>query len=137
MAGLQNTDIKLDQNWQLTQAANGDAPMLTDIDCFLQDIKLESMTQEGELFYDKDYGWSLLDFLQRDNDDLTRLEIKERVRNKLLRRPEIRAEKIETEVYFNEDFLTVVTQFGLYGTEEQYHIEVDLSRVSVEVVTDD
>lgn len=137
MAGLQDTDIKLDESWQLTQAANGDAPVITDTDCFLQDIKLEAMTQEGELFYDKEYGWSLLDFLQRNEDELTRLEIKERIRSKLLRRKQIDSERIKTEVYFGEDTLTVITQFGIYGTEKKFRIETDLSRVSVEVVTDD
>lgn len=40
-------DIRLDENWKLTQAATGDAPTAADIECILQDIRLESLTQEG------------------------------------------------------------------------------------------
>ena len=72
------TDVKLNDEWQLTQATNGDAPLVSDLDAFLQDVRLESITQEGELFYDKAYGWSLMDFLQGSDDAFKILEIKER-----------------------------------------------------------
>ena len=51
MAGLNDTDIRLNDEWQLTQASTGDAPVCSGLDCFLQDIRLEAITQPGELFY--------------------------------------------------------------------------------------
>lgn len=75
-------DIRLDEDWQLTRAADGDAPVVEGLEEFLQEIRLESMTQEGDLFYDSEYGWSLLDFIQRDDSELTRLEIQDRIRRK-------------------------------------------------------
>ena len=44
------TDLKVDDDWQLTRAASGDAPVTEGTDEFLQEIRLESMTQEGALF---------------------------------------------------------------------------------------
>lgn len=89
MAGLNDTDIRLNDEWQLTQASTGDAPVCSGLDCFLQDIRLEAITQPGELFYNSEWGWGLLEFLQAEDDDLTRLEISERVKDKLRRRKEI------------------------------------------------
>lgn len=133
MAGYNDKDIKLDVDWQLTQATNGDAPIVSDIDCLVQDIKLESLTQEGELFYDLEYGWSLLDFIQRDDDDLTRLEIKDRVRSKLEKRPEIDIESVRIEIEFNEDTLRLKVSFRL-NNGQVVDIDVALSRVGVEVI---
>lgn len=133
MAGYNDKDIKLDADWQLTQATNGDAPIVSGIDCLVQDIKLESLTQEGELFYNLEYGWSLLDFIQRDDDDLTRLEIKDRVRNKLEKRVEIYIESVRTEIEFNEDALGLEVSFRL-NSGDAVKIDVALSRVGVEVI---
>ena len=43
-------DIRLDSSWKLTQAANGDAPVVSGTECLLQDIRLESLTRKGNCF---------------------------------------------------------------------------------------
>ncbi len=137
MAGYNDTDIKLTESWQLTQATNGDAPIIADVECLIQDIKLEALTQEGELFYDSDYGWSLLDFIQSDDDDLIRLEIKERVKSKLERRSEIDVESVQTGIQFEEDALRLKVSFRLSNGGQDYSIDIELSRVNVEVIEGD
>lgn len=127
------TDIKLDDEWQLTQATNGDAPLVSDLDAFLQDIRLEAITQEGELFYDQAYGWSLMDFLQGSDDEFKMLEIKERVKSKLSNREEIDAESISVEVGFEEDLLRVQAYFRLNNSEDTQSVVVSLDRIRVEV----
>ena len=42
MAGLNDTDIRLNDEWQLTQASTGDAPVCSGLDCFLQASLLQS-----------------------------------------------------------------------------------------------
>lgn len=130
-------DIKLDDGWQLTQATNGDAPLIADTDAFLQDVKLESMTQEGELFYDRDYGWSLLDFLHSPDDETTRLEVEERVRSKLAARDEIDVESISVEAEFMEDYLSIHASFRLTSSAETQQVQVSLDRVNIEVIVSD
>ncbi len=127
------TDVKLNDEWQLTQATNGDAPLVSDLDAFLQDVRLESITQEGELFYDKAYGWSLMDFLQGSDDAFKILEIKERVKSKLAARPEIDTESISVEVTFEKDLLFIHAYFQIYGLDTVHRIAVSLNRVQVEV----
>ncbi len=127
------TDVKLNDEWQLTQATNGDAPLVSDLDAFLQDVRLESITQEGELFYDKAYGWSLMDFLQGSDDAFKILEIKERVKSKLAARQEIDTESISVEVTFEKDLLFIHAYFQIYGLDTVHRIAVSLNRVQVEV----
>ena len=64
----------------LQGAADGDAPVAEGLEEFLQEIRLESMTQEGDLFYDPEYGWSLLDFIQRDDSEADKVGNQDRIR---------------------------------------------------------
>ncbi|MCY9758863.1 DUF2634 domain-containing protein [Paenibacillus alvei] len=137
MAGLQDTDIRLDRNWQLVAAANGDTLLVSGLDCVFQDIRLEAMTQEGELFYDESWGWSLLDFVQSEDDELTRIEIEQRVKTKLEQRPEIDAETIDTFMDFQGDTITVHVSFSFQNTDRLYQLDVDIDRVKIEVKLSD
>ena len=93
MTGLSDTDIRLSSDWQLTQAADGDAPLCSGLECLYQNIILEALTQKGDLFYDADFGWSLYDFIQSEDDELTRLEIVQRARLGLQKREVILPER--------------------------------------------
>lgn len=137
MAGLNDTDIRLDDSFQLTRAANGDAPLISGTGCLMQDIRLEAMSQEGELFYDHDWGWSLLDFAQSEYDDLLSVEIQQRIRTKLSRRPEIDVETILSSVSFSNDIISVHVEFSLVGDSEVQMLDINLDRVSVEVTVSD
>jgi hypothetical protein len=134
MAGLYDTDIKLDEDWQLTAAANGDAPITSNTDCLIQDIRLEALSQEGELFYDETWGWSLMDFIQMQDDDLTRLEIEQRIKTKLSRREEIDNGTIQTALSFEDDKISVKVAFKFINDSRQYNLNIELDRVRVEVV---
>ena len=103
------------------------------MDCFLQDIRLEAITQPGELFYDEEWGWGLLEFIQAEDDEMTRLEIGERIKEKLRRRSEIKADTVTTEFLFSEDILQILVRFQFVGSEEEQQIEVAIDRVRVEV----
>lgn len=134
MAGLYDADIKLDESWQLTAAANGDVPLASDMDCLFQDIRLEALSQEGELFYDGSWGWSLIDFIQTQDEELTRLEIEQRVRTKLSRREEINNETIKTVLSYEDDKVSVKVAFKFINDSRQYNLDIELDRVRVEVV---
>ena len=76
ITGANDVDIMLDEDGQPVSDGNGDTALVSDDECWLQDIKNEAMTEEGELFYedeegDASYGWSLLDFMQGEYADFT------------------------------------------------------------------
>jgi len=133
MTGLHDTDIRLSDEWRLTQAADGDAPLCSGLECLYQNIALEALTQPGDLFYDPSFGWGLYDFIQSEDDELTRLEIAQRARVGLQRREAILPESIQIEVGFEDDAFLLRCSFQFDEEEEVRALTVIISAVSVEV----
>ena len=133
MTGLYDTDIRLSDEWQLTQAADGDAPLCYDLECLYQNIILEALTQPGDLFYDLSFGWGLYDFIQSEDDELTRLEIAQRARVGLQRREVILPESIQIDVDFEDDAFVLRCYFQFDEEEEGRTLTVIISAVDVEV----
>lgn len=133
MTGLHDTDIRLDSAWQLTQAADGDAPLCSDLNCLYQNILLEAHTQPGDLFYDPEFGWGLYDFIQSENTELTRLEVLQRVRAKLLRREIILPETINVQFQFERDTFRILCSFRFANEAEDRKLNIIISAVGVEV----
>ncbi|MCX4341362.1 MAG: DUF2634 domain-containing protein [Lachnospiraceae bacterium] len=126
------TDIKLNDNWQLTPAASGDTPLTDDLEGLLQTIRTEAITQEGELFYDPDFGWSLLDFLHAQESDLVKIEIDSRIKKKLAKYEEIISGTVEIQQIWSSDTLNITVTFKLTdGTKHK--VETSLNRIEVSV----
>lgn len=136
MTGLSDTDIRLTEDWRLTQASDGDAPVCSGLDCLYQNIALEAVTQPGDLFYDLEFGWGFYDFIQSEEDDLTRIEITQRIREKLLKREVIRPESIGIAIAWKEDTLLVFCSFQFQEEEDERELSVVVSPVGVEVVNE-
>ncbi|WP_289834934.1 hypothetical protein [uncultured Phocaeicola sp.] len=135
MTGLKDTDIRLSDEWQLTQAADGDAPLCSGLECLYQNIILEALTQPGDLFYDLTFGWGLYDFIQSEDDDLTRLEIAQRARVGLQRREVILPETIQVDVSFKDDAFVLYCSFQFAEEETVRALTFIIGAVSVEVKT--
>lgn len=134
MTGLYDTDIRLDDEWQLTQAADGDAPLCSGLDCLYQNIVLEAITQPGDLFYDPEFGWGLYDFIQSEDSELTSLEITQRARSKLQKREVILPDSIEISIDFNDDVIMLRCSFRFGEESEARKLNVVIGAVSVEVI---
>lgn len=133
MTGLSDTDIRLNGTWQLTQAADGDAPLCSGLDCLYQNIALEAVTQPGDVFYDLDFGWGLSDFIQSEDSELTRLEIVERVKTKLKKRDVILPESIQVTITFEHDRYLLSCLFSFQEEESPRALNVIIGAVAVEV----
>ena len=125
---------RLSDEWQLTQAADGDAPLCYNLECLYQNIILEALTQPGDLFYDLSFGWGLYDFIQSEDDDLTRLEIAQRARAGLQRREVILPESIQIDVDFEDDAFVLRCYFEFDTEETGRTLTVIISAVDVEVI---
>lgn len=135
MTGLNDTDIRLNSEWQLTQATDGDAPLCSGLECLYQNIVLEALTQPGDVFYDAEFGWGLYDFIQSEDTELTRLEITQRVRLKLQKREVILPESIEISIAFEDDAVVLHCSFRFAEEDERRELDVIIGAVSVEVVS--
>lgn len=136
MTGLSDTDIRLSVTWQLTQAADGDAPLCSGLDCLYQNIALEAVTQPGDVFYDLEFGWGMYDFIQSADSDLTRLEITERVKSKLRKREVIIPESIQVTIDFQEEKYLLYCSFTFDEENEPRSLNVIIGAVTVEVIAE-
>jgi len=135
VTGLTDTDIRLDDDGQLTQGADGDAPLCSGADCLYQSIVLEATTQKGDLFYDLDWGWSLFDFVKSEDDDLARLEITQRAQTGLQSRDAIDPDSIEVSVDYSNDAFRLYCSFRFTDETETRDLTVVIDSISVEVVS--
>lgn len=135
MTGLNDTDIRLDDEFRLTQATDGDAPLCSGLDCLYQNIILEALTQPGDLFYDLEFGWGLCDFIQSEDSELTRLEIAQRVRSKLQKRTVILPGSIDVGVSFTGDAFRLRCAFQFTAEDTARELNIVVGAVNVEVVS--
>lgn len=132
---ITESDLMMDDNGQPVISAAGESLMVSGIDCFLQDVRNEAVTMEGECFWDADYGWSMLDFIQQERDELLQIRISNRVKQKLSRRSEINQQSITVAVSFLDDDVTAVkVAFKIKNSDVSYEIDLNVDGVETEVV---
>ena len=132
---ITETDLMMDDQGQPVISAAGESQMVSGIDCFLQDVRNEAVTTEGECFWDADYGWSMLDFLHQEQDELLQIRISNRVKHKLSRRSEINQQSISVVVAFlNNDVTEVKVAFKIKNSDVSYEIDLNVDGVETEVV---
>ena len=132
---ITETDLMMDDQGQPVISAAGESQMVSGIDCFLQDVRNEAVTTEGECFWDADYGWSMLDFLHQEQDELLQIRISNRVKQKLSRRSEINQQSISVVVAFlNNDVTEVKVAFKIKNSDVSYEIDINVDGVETEVV---
>ena len=140
LTGLESTDIKLDANGQPVAAQDSEFKTVSGISCWMQDIRNETLTQEGELFYEDDvdtdaYGFSMADFIQVEYDDFTEMEIRQRIKEKLQKREDVDEGTIRTEVVFDGKNYHGQVMFKINDLNEEYNLDIDTDKA--EVVADD
>lgn len=132
---ITDTDLMMDDQGQPVISAAGESQMVSGIDCFLQDVRNEAVTTEGECFWDVDYGWSMLDFLHQEQDELLQIRISNRVKQKLSRRSEINQQSISVAVTFlNNDVTEAKVAFKIKNSDVSYEIDLNVDGVETEVV---
>lgn len=126
-------DISLDNNFQPIVAA-GDFELTSEKDGLIQIIRLEAFTQEGELFYDKEYGWSLYDFIHVNHDELVKVEIYQRCKTKMSKYEFVNQESIDININFADDGIKISVGFKLLNYDEYISLTINLlDRVEIEV----
>lgn len=129
-----STDMRLDDNYQLASQMNGDAVLISGDACFMQSLRVEAASAEGDLWYDPDWGWSLLRFSGRLQDELAELEIEQHIRLKLRQHTEIDVEGIVVSSIWADDAIAVKVLFRLLGEAELRQLHVNIGRTEIEVI---
>lgn len=128
-----STDYRLDGDFQLMPGIGGDVSLTSGDACFLQMLRLEAMASEGDLWYDVDWGWSLLDFKDARQSELTGLEIVQRIRMKLEAHEEISVDSIQTALDWQEDRVAARISFHLLSSGQLIRMNANIGRTEIEV----
>ena len=99
--------------------------------------RLETQTEEGELSYededgDEAYGFGFLDFAHGEDDELTRMEIGQRVRDKLAKREYLDQRKTMQNISFENGVFIDQISVAKQDSKEEYNIELSTNEVEVE-----
>lgn len=70
-------DLRLSKEGNFALSSDGDAAIVSGIDCLIQDIKHRLITYPGDLWLHPEYGSELRHFLQSTDDEMTRLELQQ------------------------------------------------------------
>ena len=133
LAGMEDTDIMLDEYGQPVVEA-GIPQIVSGKECWLQDIRCEMLTEEGELIHEDEegkeaYGYSLLEFLNGEDDILG--EIQARIIEKLSKRENIDESSIKAEVVVeNKGRIRAIVSFNTSDDKEN-SIEVNVDETGV------
>ena len=130
---IDGIDIRLDNNFQPV-VSSGDFSITTEEEGLIQEIKLEALTQEGELFYDKKYGWSLYDFIHADEDDLIKIEIAQRCKTKLSKYNYVNQDSVSISINFGDGSIGISILFKIINSDIVYNLTLSLDRVNIEVI---
>ena len=143
---IEDEDIKLDNNGQPV-FADGDFDVVSGDECWQQDLRNESLTEEGELFYedeedDEAYGFGMLDFVQAEDDDeaFLKTEIEQRIRGKLDKRIYIDGGTVQVEITkAGRNGIETTTSFSRLDADTIYRLNTntdDENNVEVDVEYD-
>lgn len=125
-------DIALDVWYQLQSSANGDFLLLQD--ARMQDICMEAISPQGDLFYYPGYGWGLIEFAQRPLNALLELEIAQRVRGKLSERENVSTSSVHVSAESSKDGLHITIAFRFLGETELQQLGLLVTPLEIEVI---
>lgn len=137
VVGTDCTDIMLDNNGQPVPDETGEFKVVTGDECWKQDLRMETLTQEGELFYedadaDESYGFGMLDFANAEYDEFTESEIRQRVSSKLAKREYIDPAKTKQSISYSNGTFYDSVSVSKQDSQEEYNIELSAEKVEVE-----
>lgn len=123
-------DIKFDFNSGIN-VKNKKPVVLHDFNSLVQNIKIEALTNEGDLWHNADFGWNLVEFMHRNIDEMLFIEISQRIKQKLSNRKYVDAGSIEVKFEVNDEKLLINVCFKIDETETDF--TVILNRINAEV----
>lgn len=141
LTGTDDTDIALDQYGQPVVGEDGDVRLVSEEDCWIQDVWMEMLTEEGELLHEDEegrwaYGFGYGTVLNGLDSEETNEEIYARTREKLTKRDYIEPDSIKTSITApdRKGRRTLRVTYSPLDTEKEVNkdIRIDGAEVTIE-----
>lgn len=111
---------------------NGAPIIVSGNEVYMQNIKIEAVTTEGDLWHNSEYGWSLIDFMHRSLDELLEIEIYQRIKEKLSKYGYIDVNSVQIQLEPREHGMSIKVSFIIQDEEQEF--EIALNRIKAEVM---
>lgn len=125
---LYGQDVLLDDTMQGAIAANGEVVVSTGTQTVLQDIKLRLFTPLGGLFYDKNFGSRIIEFVKDENTSFTRQALAVEVKKRIALDPRVVKGSVSAKILsWDDKGVKIDTRFKLIGETNVFNfiIQVD------------
>lgn len=141
LTGTDDTDIALDQYGQPVVGEDGDVRLVSEEDCWIQDVWMEMLTEEGELLHEDEegrwaYGFGYGTVLNGLDSEEANEEIYARTREKLTKRDYIEPDSIKTSITAPDrrGRRTLRVTYSPLDTEKEVNkdIRIDGAEVTIE-----
>lgn len=130
-------DIALNENGQAKIAANGELILTDGVETGLQDIKLRLFTRLGTLFYDKDFGSLIHDWILEESTLSSRLAFCNEVVKCIELDPRVELGSVSCSILkWNEKSITARATFTFSGVESPLNLVFTVANNSISVQED-
>lgn len=131
-------DIALDGANNPKIAASGELILTNGVETPLQDIKLRLFTRLGSLFYDKEYGSLIHDFIYEENISSTRSALLSEIIMRIEKDPRVEFGKVFAKIIkWDEKSVAVHIEFTLIGEDSPNNLILRGDRLSRDFVIED
>ncbi len=120
---LWGQDIALDKNNNPKIAANGELVLTRWVETPLQDIKLRLFTRLGTLFYDKEYGSLIHDFIFEENTAQNRAALLSEIIMRIEKDSRVETGKVSAKILkWDEKGVQILINFTLIGEDNETNL---------------
>lgn len=138
MLNIFGQDIALDEAGQARVAANGEMVLTSGPETGVQDVVLRLDAYFGTLFYDKDFGSLLRDWVYDDNDELARIGFAAEVKRRLNEDPRIQPGTVTCSVTnWDELGIQAEASFRFIDTDHDQNLVLAYDKSKKEMVIQD
>ncbi|MCP4162603.1 MAG: GPW/gp25 family protein [Deltaproteobacteria bacterium] len=131
-------DVKLDSNFQVVSAANGEVVLTEGSETGVQDIRLRFKTPKGSLFYDPDYGSELFKYYYAENTKGNRLGIVSEIRSCLNADPMVKHNSVKAAVKsWDEKGVVVDFSWVFIGEDSEHNKVLSINSENMDMVIKD
>ena len=140
LTGTDDTDIALDQYGQPVVGEDGDVRLVSEEDCWIQDVWMEMLTEEGELLHEDEegrwaHGFGYGTVLNGLDSEEANEEIYDRTREKLTKRDYIEPDSIKTSITApdRKGRRTLRVTYSPLDTEKEVNKDIRIDGVEVTI----
>lgn len=135
---LWGQDIALDVSGQVRVAANGEVILTEGVETGVQDIRLRIFTRLGHLFYDREFGSLIHDWIQEESTAGNRAAFESEIVTRVEEDPRVVIGSVRcTVTAWDETFITALASWRFLDEDTPLNLVLQVNKLTMEMVIED